>query len=237
MLTWPTSVLPIIGAKWEILSSVVVGQANMAGIFQAARFDGGGQWALSFSGVQMNCPDAHRAFRALQAALDGGVEPIEICVPDWYVAPTFADYNVPDFLTFDDGSIWGDGAHWENSQIMAQTVGAAAARATSLVLDMGLAQLRGGERFSIMHAATKRQYQIKTAAPRLDGAWDVTFRPPLRAATPTAAICDFNRPTCTMRSHVTDAGSDPLGVMVDLGRWASPAPAFIEWFDETDGSS
>lgn len=201
MYVWPTRFfLPESFPTPQIVGRTISGGVSPAGLEQVGRTDGGGHWRVDMLGVALRGHEALMAYDAWYALLDGGVTqvvvpksmgrrapaPLGVAVPEQFVADPFP-LTVADYVPA--------------GPIVATVVGAAALRATQMVIDVADGrQLRGGEHFAIRHAGKGwRRYVVAEVVSRAGTQHTVRFRTPLREATADGAAIDFNGPACVMR--------------------------------------
>lgn len=177
--------------RWRLGAVTIAGGVSVGGVSRLARTDGGGLWMCEQSFL-LATDRQHKAARAFEAYLDGGVATVDV---PRYVGGTGP---VP------------EGGGW--APVIAFAV-PAALRATSadVAVAVGL-PLTGGESFSITHPTKGRRLYVVVAATALTaGAQTITFRPPLREAVTVEAL-DFQTPSCTMRLANPQEFMGALGV-------------------------
>lgn len=164
----------------DIAGAAIEGGRSMSGLTQAINYSGGGYVVVTYGGINIMSRDQHRYWNTLAGILNGGAT--RMFVPLWtdmLLEPTETYTDKADVVTT-----------------------APALFATAMtILPTGFTP-RAGMWFSINHggALDWRAYRIVTAAAAGGGAYDITIRPPLRAAVAIAAdVCKFNRPLCSMR--------------------------------------
>lgn len=203
---------------------------SLLGIPDVARIDGGGFWVAELSAVVLSQADHIRAWRALEALLDGGVT--EVVVPScesrtapW---PVVDGVKITSYgsIPHSDGTLFSDGSGYYQPVIDCEVVSAANLRATSLVLSFNYGgPLRGGEAFSLEHPTKgHRRYHVGSVVINDSGQSVVTIRPPLREAVAADTPVNFDRPKCTMRL----AASDAMDLTLEMRRFARPSVAFKE---------
>lgn len=229
---FPPSLLREEALLWE-LKGVTVGGGESAGGQEAlTRLDGGGLWKASLNGVALRTADHVRAWRALAAICDGGVQPVVVpmCDGRHIPAPEVNGVRVAslDVVPHSDGATFSDGSGYASSVVEASLAVAAVLRATSLTVTLTAGSaLRGGEYFSIDHADLRwRLYRVRTAVDNGDGTFAVTIRPPLRAAVTAGSVLEFDRPKCVMRI----ASADAMDLMLEQRRRGRPSVSFVEAF-------
>lgn len=223
------------GAKlqWEIAGMVVGGGQTGSGVMPVTRLDGGGLWKATLSEVVLRTTNHRRTWRALSAIAEGGVQPIIVPVSEIVDAPwpVVAGETIMSFdqVPHSDDALFSDDSGYQSGVIEAVGVGAVALRATSMTMEIiAGGDLGGGEYFAIDHADLRwRLYRIRTAIDNGDGTWDVTFRPPLRAAIEDGVHIEFDQPKCVMRLASSDSMDAVLSRPVFYGR---VSVSFIEAF-------
>lgn len=231
---WPWRLLTPQDEVWCRKGTVVEGGPSISGVQQVIKTDGGGWWQATLSGFQLFTPDQVKAWRAWEAMLDDGVTSVIVPKPDLNLAPrpyAGAELMKPGCPA---PAAPGDWFNWDpglgSKMIDAVNVGAAALRATSIVIQMNRGQPpEAGQFFSIDHATSGwRLYVIQQVTAVVGDQYTVTIRPPLRDVIADAAAVEFDTPRCTMR---LDPGSaEKAAAKVVLGRAAQGAIVFKEAF-------
>lgn len=201
---FPLALLHESSHDWNIAGSVKnAGQTDAASV--DVRSDGGGFWTVSLNDIQLWERSHALLWRAIRQIAAGGVNPLVVSRSDqlqpW---PSGAPYGV---ISFDDGMLFDDGAGFDQVVIDVVTSGAAARRATSLVLKLNVCgDLLGGESFAIAHPTFGwRMYEIATVLPVDVTHVAVTFNPPLREAVADGTAVEFDRPRCVMKLQTSSA--------------------------------
>ena len=227
---WPVHQFTPRFQKWGLRGVAKTGGASIAGIVQAVRVDGGGYWGAELREISLQRADQIRAWRAWEVLLDGGAQPVvlEMCDPrqrpDVIIGGVAAKAHK---VKHSDGTPFSDGKGYASVPIDALTAASATLRATTLDLTIPNVSLRGGEHFSIEHATkSHRLYRVRTVEDLGGGVQRITFRPPLREATPSGTRVEFNNPRCVMR--VIDGDQMPLEI--EEFRRATANVIFIEHF-------
>lgn len=199
-IVFPYNALTETNHDWNI-----VGNTKTAGISTGAsvdvRSDGGGMWVASLNGIQFMDRYDTLLWRAIRQQCNGGVVPIVVPRRDltWIPSPVGSTEYSP--IPHSDGALFEDDTAYYQPVISVVTAGAAALRATSLLLAlMRCADLMGGESFSINHPTFGwRMYEIGSVNKIDETYTSVTFNPPLREAVPAGNDVEFDRPRCTMK--------------------------------------
>jgi hypothetical protein len=223
--------------SWNLRGSTVSPGQSGTGAFPLARFDGGGLWTGILNEVAMTDRQDVLCWRAVRVLAKGGVAPFIMPRKDVIFPPfplvggvqLFAYPSIP----HSDGSFFGDGSGYYQPVIVAQTVGAALLRDTTLTIAFTYGgPLLGGESFSLTGPLQgKRLHEISTVAIDGNGNSVVTFDPPLREDYPGATVVEFDKPGCTVRL------ADPKAMDLELTVYPLPRPsvAFVEYFYPTAG--
>lgn len=227
MLTFPTALFAPVGLTVRRQGGAFSGGQSVSGIGQSAMTSGGHLWVVDFSKVAVWDVRRFKIWESFCSASDNGASPFVVPLCNRRVQPFTTPKKDPgtgnsDSSTFSDGALWGSGI------LTAAIIGSAALRATSAHIScIGGVDLTGGEYFTGWHVTVgQRLYQVKTAAKREDGTFDITFRPPLREATPDGFNLDFDDPRCHMQ---VSPNSDPSATL-DMYKRGSAQVSFIESF-------
>lgn len=217
--------------RWSLRGSRMDGPVSLSGRTRRTRLDGGGWWEAQLGAVSVRTADHLRTLSAVQALLDQGIEDVVVssCVSrtaPWPLDESGRKITSLPGLEHGDGTTFSDGSLHHDLVIQAELVGAAALRATDVVIRMiyGSA-LRGGEEFSVFHPeALQRRYVVRQVEDNGDGTYSVSVFPPMREVTEGEEVLNFERPECLM--YLKDAsGMDHDRV---IGRYASVSPVFEE---------
>lgn len=227
MLTFPTDLFAPGGFQPKRIGGSFTGGASVSNIPQSAMTTGGFLWGVDFSKVILWDIAKYKIWESFVSRSDSGATPFVMPLCIRLVQPFTNPRKEPgtgnsDSSTFSDGALWGSG------QITAAIIGSAALRATSAHIScVGGVDLTGGEFFTVWHSLVgQRLYHVSTASKREDGTFDITFRPPLRQATPDGINLDFDDPRCQMQVAPNSDPSAPL----DMLKRGSAQVSFIESF-------
>lgn len=223
-LVWPNFYAEEI--DWRLYGGTVSGGTSLGGVTQVGHLSGGPMWRVSLGAIVLATRDDLLAARAMQAALDGGATPVIVAANECWFTPQESATGVP----HSDDSPFSDDALYSGGTIEASFGASAALRAASVTLNLtGATSLRGGEHFSVDHAAEgRRMYRIMGITGGTDEAPVVSIRPLLREAVSSGDLVDFNRPSCLM--HLVGE----LAVPSQHGVWAETGVTFEEWFGEVE---
>lgn len=222
-LTWPRGLLTPRSERWGITGQVSTGGQSLGGISQTTNSSGGGYWTCDFDGIWMRTAPQVKAWRALEALLDGGVTGIIVPSCDCKFSPLDSASYVP----HSDGTLFDDGTGYLSGAGSAEFVGAYALRATRVQVQVINGVLTGGEIFTVDHATVgPRRYVVGQVHGVVGDVYDVTIRTPLRAAVVDGEAVDFANPRVVMKL----ATSDEMALTVDMGRQAMGAVRFVEAF-------
>jgi hypothetical protein len=230
MLTFPTSLFAPGGFKPQRVGGSQSQGQSTSGIGQMAMTTGGHMWGIAFSSVVLWEPDLYKIWDAFCSASDNGATPFVVPMSTRISQP-FVGPRTPDGVGNSDASTFSDGALWSGGEITAAIIGSAALRATSahIAFTGGTDDLVGAY-FTGWHAGIgQRLYHITGYSKRDDDTYDITFRPPLREATPDGFALDFDNPRCQM---VVAPGADP-SPSLELLKRGSAEVRFVEDFRPT----
>lgn len=189
--TFPTGLFGFLQQEVDIERQTLSGGTSLSGGTDRISADGGGRVFAEFGGGELIDRDKVLAWRALLARLDEGVTPVIVPFCDHRHQP----YGGEGTVTYGDGTTHSDGTPFVGGGPVAETTADVPLRATTLSFSGVFAQpIIGGEWFSINHAGKGwRAYKVRTV-----GGSSLTFRPPLREATPAGTFIDFANPRCLM---------------------------------------
>jgi hypothetical protein len=230
---WPYPLLTPQNPQWSRSQVSMLGPPGLDGQQQAATTSGGGHWVCTFGSILIRTPEQVRAIRAWAAYLDGG----QTCV-----VPSFDTLRAPRPYAGGrpqrpsspprpaPGDPFGYSPGFGYPMIVANLVGAAALRATSIVINMvrGSA-LMGGHEFSLLHPTKGwRKYRVVRVS-AVDGQhFTCAIWPPLREAVADGLAAEFDAPRCLMRIQPDKA--DQLEPALNLNRFGTVDATFIEAF-------
>lgn len=233
MYLWPFRLLPPGNVRWTRQGTAHLGPMSIDGATQqASRTDGGGLWRCDAT-FEARSRDQVLALRAWAVHLDGGTTEFLMPVLDLPYAPRSVVAGKlhrpgkPPKAT----DPFTEAGNYGPTMMVAEAVGAAALRATSIVIDMQQGgKIQAGQIFSVEHgAAGWRKYNISRVTAQGGDLFTVTFRPPLRQAVASGAGIEFDMPRCVMRLH-PDSAND-LDQAIDLLKvGGTVSTSFIESF-------
>ncbi|MBN9018719.1 MAG: hypothetical protein J0H11_15000 [Rhizobiales bacterium] len=218
--TWPGAVLRSANINLRLSGQDLGGGRSLSGSEQTISTDAG-FWKLDIGGVVLKGRPEVMLWRALEGALDGRSNTIDIVICD-VTRGRVGGEAVPhsDGTTFSDGSMYVGGSP-------VTTAASATLRAGLLVLDTaGAYELIGGETLSIDHGGDigPRLYRIRQIT-NVDGdTVTVRITPPLRAAVASGESVEFARP----KGRFKLAEAEGMAAELDLKRRAQPSVGFVE---------
>lgn len=229
----PPSLLLHRSDTFEIVGQAVSPGVTGSGVMPLVSTDGGGFWQRSIGDVVLATKEKRQAWRAIAARCDGGANPLAVPFVDIDHQPWPLVGGVPltgyGAIPHSDDTFFSDGSGYYRPVIAAETVGAAALRATTLTIHfVNGGPLIGGEHFSINHP-TESHHAYRIVSVELDedtGDSICTIRPPLREAVADGTLLDFDKPTCLMRPFPPNS----LHLVTDMIGMARPSPVFVEHF-------
>lgn len=200
MKVFPTCLFAPNEVQADIERRTISGGVALNGDEDLIATDGGGRVFVEFGDPYLDDPTTAKAWRAIDAYLDGGATAIIVPFCDGRHQPTQGRVGT----THNDGTTFSDETEYSQGDASAQVSVTAALRATTLqIYNLELPEdLVGGEWFSIDHPTMRwRAYRI-AEIPEYDAATKtaiVKFRPPLREAVAAGTPVDFSDPRCVMR--------------------------------------
>lgn len=232
LIVFPTSLMRAASVEWNLTASSSTPGQNGSGSFNFQRLDGGGLWLAKMNLIRLLDKGMVAAYRAMRIAARGGVTMLEIPRED-ILQPWPLDGSGNPITSFgsiphSDLALFSDGSGYSQSVITAYSVGAAANRATTMVIHFEYGgPLLGGEAFSIRHPYQNwRMYEISKVEINDDGDSVVTFDPPLREATTDGTRIEMDLLRCTMRAASVDA----MDFTLETRPFSRPSATFIESF-------
>lgn len=206
-LTWPTNMERERSMSWMPQFGNESSPPTLDGTVQVRNGNGGGLWTASFNGMVVNTRARALVWQQLEVRMMGGLEPVDV---------PFMAYTQKPYTSL--------------GSIVIRTVGAVAARATAMTINLVQSgDVNPGMHFSRYHATYgHRMYRIATVAgvSGMAGQRAITIWPPLRAAIGAAALLEFDKPLCVMKV----ATPDSMRLELDLRKRGTPSVSFVEAF-------
>lgn len=219
---WPIAALPAQNIAVNPEFRNARGAAGTAyGRSQIAASDAG-RWSITLGSIVIRDGAGRKAWRALQAIMEGGLTPIciPLCRADQPIPAGGAQHygSVP----HSDGAYFSDGSGYAQQVIDVTATTGAARGATQLTLTKTYAaDLEPPHFFSF----GEQLYQIKAIVGEQEAtAATVRIWPPLREAVAAGAHAEFDNPICRVRL-AGDAGMD---LELEQRRAARPTVRFVE---------
>ena len=230
---WPWRLLLPSSQRTRLSNQSVSGGISIAGNTQTAVTSGGGHWLADLSQIILYDEIHVKAARAWSALLDGGATQFILPLADLSMAPrpiVSGAYVLPTQPTITLTDFFNNPVGFASTLISATAIGAAALRASSIVINIatGSAPI-GGEHFSINHPTKGwRLYRIAQVTGTAGSQYTCTIRPPLREAMSGGEAIEFDVPRCTMKLVASKAEAfDPD---VTFGRRGRIDASFEEAF-------
>lgn len=225
-LTFPYSTIKPRSFTLDIGANVISGGVTNGGYQQRVNTSGGGLWFLKLEFNRLHTPDQIRSWRVVQYGSDGGVVPVNVAICDLRQAP-----NAPGVesggVPHSDDTPFSDGSLYMSPLIVASLVANSDVRATTLRVSFsGGSEPLGGEYFSMPYGSGYNELHVIIAVEDLgDGEFDLTVRPPMRAAHTAGEALEFDHPTGTF----VLAGVEAMSMATEYGRWGRPSASFVEY--------
>lgn len=228
MLTFPYSTLKAKSFRLDLVGQVVSGGVTASGQQQRVNATGGGLWSLLLDFPRLTTANQIRAWRVVQFGSDGGVAPVNVAICDLRQAPTPSGWSGSSSVTHSDGAPFSDSSLYASTIIGAELSASAALRATTIrVLFDGDSMPLGGEFLSLAYGVEMHELHVVLTATATGTAkeFDLTIRPPLRAAHNAGEPVNFDHPTGTF----VLAQPDSMSLPTEYGRFGNGTAGFIEY--------
>lgn len=223
MFVFPTHLFNPQTVKPDVVGRVVSGGVALSGVEDAVSTDGGGRVRVDYSGIILRDPAKLRLWNAWNAHLKGGVVPCLVPIVSIATAPRPWGSGAPRavFNFGGDDPMFPTSVGYRVRRISAATVGDAALRATSLVIEIiDGSPILGGEWFSI----GERAHRIERVTTRAGMIVTVDIEPPTREAIDDGTAVEFEWPVVKARLVI---GTD-LGQSIQLNRRSEQSISFVE---------
>jgi len=157
--------------------------------------DGGGRVALEMSDFDLDEPEVAIAWDAIDAYMDGGVQPMIVPLCDARHQPAYYFDDVP----HSDGTPFSDETLYQTPGTDVTLAADGALRATILTIDITLLNGHPMGWFAIDHPTWRwRSYKVAEILDQTETTATISVRPPLREAAAAGTVLDFQNPRCTM---------------------------------------
>ena len=223
MFVFPAHLFNPASIKADVVPAMISGGTALDGDETVIQTDGGGRWEITFSGIVLRTPQLIRKWDAWTSYMPGRAFLVPLVSLLTAPRPTAGGGAArPSSIAADDDYFPTD-VRYASPYIVAQTVGAASLRATTLTINVSQgARIQGGERFSI----GGRGHKIERVVARDGQQATCIISPPLRAAVSSGAPVNFEWPAVQCKLAL---GQD-LAPNVAYGRRAEVAISFVEDF-------
>lgn len=206
---------------------VVSGGVSLTDDETMIQTDGGGRWAITYSGIDLRTPAMLRLWDSWASYLAGGARVVLVPLLSLTTAPRpIAGLGVakpPRLLANDDQ--FPTSVAYAAPYITATSADAVAIRSTVLTINVAQgARLIGGEKFSVGN----RAYLVERVISRSDQSALCVISPPLRAAIPAGQALNFDWPVVQCRA----ATGQNLAPDIAFGRTAAVSVSFVEDFSD-----
>lgn len=223
LYVWPSILCPE-NQQWSPSSGAARnGGRTLAGTRRMSSWAAGGCWTARLERVALTTEDAILTAQALDALLNGGVEPIVVPRLPGDQAPGLVSY-----VPFSDGSTFSDGSLFAGEGPYGVLDAAADAYDTTIRFTWPGDALRGGEDWSVETADGPNLHRLGqfTTIEAIEGGfyYEALIRTPLRAGQLAGAEMNFVNPKCTM--HMTNA--QELSAMLQINRYGFFDAEFVE---------
>lgn len=219
-LRWPDAVLKPRDVAFDLAARSLAGPPSINGSAQVVASDAG-LWTAAYQAIHVRGRTQVLVWRAMQALLEGRVNPVLVPYCRGYQPFDPADLALLDPVPHDDGTLFDDGTGYAGSLIVVTLDADLPVRAVSAEVTIVVAEtIKVGQVFSI----GDRLYVIRSVTYADATHATIGFRPPLREAASAGIDLNFDDPVCRMRL----ATDRELDVVLELHRQADPTVTFIE---------
>lgn len=222
---FPTCLFGFLEKEVDIERQTLKGGTALSGEQDKISTDGGGRVFAEFAAGSLVDRHVNLAWRAIVTQLEEGVTPMVVPFCDSRHTPYGSVVSGPGgSVPHSDQTPFSDDTLYQADAAVASVADAAALRATTLRVNMQLAQpLIGGEWFSIQHPGKNwRAYRIGAILEQSDTSALLQFRTPLRGAVTPGMAVDFINPRCLMVADMRPS------TRVQNGRYGEAAIRFVE---------
>lgn len=220
---FPTHLLNPADIQADVSPSVISGGVALNNEEDVIATDGGGRWAITYSGIVLRTPATIRLWDAWTSHLAGGARTILVPLVSLQTAPRpFAGSGIarPSQLAVDD-QMFPSSVAFASPYIIATIVGAVALRSTTMTINVSRgARIQGGEKYEV----NGRAYKIERVTARSGQQATCIVSPPAREAISNGAAVIFDWPKVRCRSL---PGQD-LSPALRFGRSAEVSISFVE---------
>lgn len=227
MFIFPVHLFNPASIKAGVVENVISGGQALSGDEDVIATDGGGRWQITYSGINLRTAEQERKWDAWASHLAGGARAIYVPLVSLRTAPRpVAGVGLarPSAIYADD-PYFPTEVRFASPYIVAQTVGAAALRATTLtILVTQGARIQGGEKFSI----NGRAHKIERVTARNGMQATCIISPPTRAAIGAGTAVEFGWPYVQCKAAI---GQDLIPDM-SFGRNGAVSVTFVEDFSD-----
>ncbi len=220
---FPAHVLNPDPVRAGIAGRLISGGTSLSGDETVIQTDGGGRIEITYGEMDLDDPDNRRLYDIWQDYFSAGnpalipVLALELApVPDGASSAFVA--NDPYFPT---------AAGFSPYYVIAETVGAASLRATSIVVEVSQGD---APKHATWFGLGARAYRIQRVESLGSNQYLLSFLPPLRAAIADGTYVNFDWPCVQCRAVL---GQD-LIPNISLGQYGSISIAFVEDFSEVE---
>jgi len=212
-----------------IMPNVISGGTAISGDETVIQTDGGGRWRIEYNGIDIDDPELERLWDQWVSYLSGGSRTVLVpllslaTAPRPYVGGPDAD---PSNMIWDDDA-FPTFVRFASPHIIANTVGAAALRATTTTINVAQgARIRGGEKFS----SGNRAYLIERVTARTGQQATCIISPPLREPFAAGAAVNFEWPLVQCRAEIGQS----LIPEMEMGMYSTVSISFVEDFSNAN---
>jgi hypothetical protein len=225
MFVFPVHLFNPTSIKAGVVENVISGGTSLSGDEDVISTDGGGRWQITYGGISLRSLENERKWDAWVSHLAGGGRAIYAPLLSLRTAPRPIAGGIiarPSAIYADD-AYFPTEVYFASPYIVAETVGAALLRATTLTISVTLgARVQGGEKFSV----DGRAYKIERVTARSGQEATCVISPPLRAAIASGTAVEFGWPYVQAKAAV---GQDLIPDMA-FGRNGTVSITFVEDF-------
>lgn len=229
MFIFPAHLFNPANVRAGVIATVISGGTSLSGDETVIQTDGGGRWAIEYSGIDLDDPELERLWNAWVSYLRGGARAVLVPLLSVRTAPrpfageaeidpsdlAWDDYTFPNYVRF--------AAPHVVASVVSHNIAAPAL--IEIEIEQG-SRIRGGEKFSIAN----RGYIIERVTARDGQKATCVISPPRRIVSPLGTPVNFDWPVVQCRLQL---GQNLIPDM-EMGLYSDVSISFVEDFSNAD---